>query len=386
MTRVFLFAILATLAFAVLTTLAGIAHGQPSQSDPAPAGDPVPSAEIDADWILPADENSPSRWGIRDGIVFSLWPTRVGSELEGNTGGPRGLIRIGYNFKDATYLINYIAVEPIVDGDIEFSEISPSRVDEKVGKLMWAGETEDSGRYAPRAITKGSITRPDPERPEIQQLSLYVFMEKFLSGAHPYLRITLRNDRREEIGLEVFHREGSTPMERCTLTATMGNYSRVRHLYLKDRVVDSRDLYSGYDDVHFVEEEGYPVDELLRDENGDVIAIVEPSESFQELASWPQEAKYYDKRWWRYRPFFKVSQYWRKEGDDFDPSLHVRVNGRAYYYSGSAIDRSEYVDIPGGLSFENFEMREDYYPGQKFYFGVTRQEPHEMNVELEGGE
>lgn len=362
----------------VMMIVVGSAHGQ------SETGPPVASAEIDPDWILPADETSPARWGIRDGLVFSLWPTRVGSDLEGTTGGPRGLIRIGYNFKDATYLINFIAVEPIVDGDIEFSEISPSRVDEKVGKLMWAGDDdEEPGRYSPTAITRGTITHPDPEDPEVQELSLYVFMEKFLSGAHPYLRITLRNDRREEIGLQVFHQDGSVAMERCTLTATMGNYSRVRLLYLKDRVVDARELYEGYEDVHFVEKEGYPADELLRDSNGDIIAMVEPSESFSELASWPQESKYYDKRWWRYRPFFKVTQYWRKEGERYDPSLQVRVNGRGKYYSGSAIDPAAYVDIPGGLSFENFEMREAYYPGQKFYFGMTRQEPGEMDVYLD---
>lgn len=362
--------------------LIGTAHGQEGPDVNGENGVPVVQSNIDPDWILPADETSPARWGIRDGIVFSLWPTRVGSNLEGTTGGPRGLIRVGYNFKDATYLINYIAVEPIVDGDIEFSEISPSRVDGKVGKLMWADDDEEPGRYSPMAITRGNITHPDPKNPEVQELSLYVFMEKFLSGAHPYLRITLRNDRREEIGLQVFHQDGSVSMERCTLTATMGNYSRVRLLHLKDRVVDSRELYRGYDDVHFVEKEGYPADQLLTDGNGDLIAIVEPSESFSKLASWPQESKYYDKRWWRYRPFFKVAQYWRKEADDYDPSLQVRVNGRDKYYSGSAIDPSDYVDIPGGLSFENFEMREKYYPGQKFYFGITRQAPAEMDVDL----
>lgn len=366
----------------IVMALAGNVHGQDNQGEARTIADAVVASEIDPDWILPADGTSPALWGIRDGIIFSLWPTAVGSNLEGTTGGPRGLIRVGYNFKDASYLINFIAVEPIVDGDIEFSEISPSLVDEKLGKVMWAGDSDEPGRYYPSAITRGTITRPDPERPDVQELSLYIFMEKFLSGAHPYLRITLRNDRREEIGLEVFHQDGSVSMERCTLTATMGNYSRVRYLYLRDRVVDARELYRGYDDVHFVEKESYPVEELLRDGNGDIIAIVEPSESFSELASWPQETKYYDKRWWRYRPFFKVTQYWRKEAESYDPSLRVRVNGRGKYYSGSAIDPEAYVDIPGGLSFENFEMREDYYPGQKFYFGITRQKPSEMNVDL----
>lgn len=330
------------------------------------------------EWILPADEESPAVWGIENGIVFSLWPAQV----EPNSGGPRGLLRIGHNFDGATHLINFIAIEPVVDGEMEFSEISPSRVDDEVGKLLWAGDSEKQSRYRPQANTQGNITHPDPDRPEVEQLSLYIFMEKFNNGAHPYLKITMRNDRPEEMGLQVFHQEGSAEMERCALTATMGNYSRVRLLYLKDEVVNSRELYEGYDDIHFVEKDGYPAEELLKDENGDFIAIAETNESFEELSSWPQHSKYYGKYWWRYRPFYKVTQYWRKPADDYDSSLHVRVNGRAKYFSGSQIDPEEYVDIPGGVSFENFEMREDYYHGQKFYFGITRKAPEEMNIEL----
>ena len=337
----------------------------------------------DGRWILPENERtSPALWGIRDGIVFSLWPTPVGI-LQTGSGGPRGLIRVGYNFKDTSYLINFIAIEPVVNGEMEFSEISPSRVDGKVGKLMWASENEDPGRFSPYARTRGTITRPEPENPEVEELAVYVFMEKFINGAHPYLRITLRSDRPEEIGLQIFHHDGSAPMERCALTATMGNYGRVRLLYLKDRVVDSRELYEEFDGMHFIEKEPYPADDLLRDGNGDLIAIVEPNESFSELASWPQEPRWYDKKWWRYRPFFKVTQYWRKDGRQFDSSLHVRVNGRAKYYSGASTDPSDYYDIPGGVAFENFEMRESYYPGQQFFFGITRKAARDMNVDLD---
>src|SRR5699024_5591264 len=173
-------------------------------------------------------------------------------------------------------------------------------------------------------------------------------------------------------------------MQRCALTATMGNYSRVRLLYLKDRVVDSRELYQGYNDIHFVEEEGYPADQLLRNEHGDFIAMAASDESFSELSSWPQNPRYYDKQWWRYRPFYKVTQYWRKKSTEHDSSLHVRVNGRAKYYGGGSDDKTNYVDIPGGVSFENFEMREPYYPGQQFYFGITRKSPQEIMSDLLG--
>src|SRR3546814_319475 len=197
-------------------------------------------------------------------------------------------------------------------------------------------------------------------------------MEQFLNGAHPYLRISIRSDRPEELGLEIFHHEDSAPMERCALTATMGNYGRLRLLYLKDRVIDARQLYEDYNDIHFVEKEGYPVEEFLKDENGDFIVIAAGNESFAELSAWPQEPAYQARWTWRYRPFFKVTQYWRKESSRFDPSLHVRVNGRAKYWSGGSGDKSKYIDIPGGPAFENFELREKYHPGQKFFFGITR--------------
>lgn len=335
------------------------------------------ASSVDSDWILPGDESDSAVWGIRGGIVFALWP----SEVEPKAGGPRGLLRIGHNFKGRTYLINFIAVEPVVEGKMEFSEISPSRVDKKVGKFMWAGDSkEEPGRFKPAAITKGNITHPEPDNPEVEQLSLYIFMEKFLNGAHPYLKVTIRNDRPEEIGLQIFHREDSAQMDRCALTATMGNYSRARLLYLKDGVVDSRNLYKGYDDIHFVEKEEYAAGELLKNEDGDFITMVTSNESFSKLSSWPQDSTYYENQWWRYRPFYKVTQYWRKESTEYDSSLRLRVNGRVKYWSGASEDESDYIDIPGGVSFENFEMREKYHPGQTFYFGITRKSPRDMDV------
>lgn len=275
-------------------------------------------------------------------------------------------------------MFNFIAVEPVVDGEIELSEISPSRVDGKWGKLMWAANSEEPSAYRPSAITRGVITHPDPSNPEVEELSIYLFMEQYLNGAHPYFRLSVRSDRPEELALEIFHREDSTPMERCVLTATMGNYARLRHLYLKDRVIDSRQLYEGYDEIHFIEKDPYPIAEFPKDENGDFMVIAAPNESFAELSAWPQDAAYLRRWTWRYRPYFKVTQYWRKEGDRFDPSLRVRVNGRARYWTGGSDNKELYVKIPGGPAFENFELREKYYPGQKFIFGITRKEPAEL--------
>ncbi len=44
-------------------------------------------------------------------------------------------------------------------------------------------------------------------------------------------------------------------------------------------------------------------------------------------------------------------------------TLHVRVNGRAKYWASKS-------PIPGGVSFENFEMVDEFKSGQEFWFGV----------------
>jgi hypothetical protein len=329
-------------------------------------------------WIRPDNARDPAVWGIRNGIVVGIWPAQIEKGRPGPDGGPRGLLRIGYEYMGAVYHINYIAVEPVVDGDMEFSEVSPSQVDGKWGKFFWASDTSLTDGFLPSASTRGRITHPDPQHPEIEELSLYIFMEKFLNGAHPYLRLSIRSDSPGELGLEIFNEQNSAVMQRCALTATMGNYSRLRLLYLKDQVVDSRKLFSGYDDIEFAEKESYPSSRMLHNKRGDFMVVAEPSETFSELASWPQEPAYLSSWAWRYRPFYKMTQYWRKELKGSDSSLLVRVNGRAKYWSGGSGDKSRYIDIPGGPAFENFELRENYHAGQKFYFGLTRKTAKEL--------
>jgi hypothetical protein len=329
-------------------------------------------------WIRPDNIRSSPVWGIHNGIVVSLWPASVEKYGPCEEGGPRGLLRVGYESMGKVYLVNYIAVEPVVNGDMEFSEVSPSQVDGKWGKFFWAADSVNTGSFTSYAGTRGIITHPDKLHPETEQLILYVFMEKFLDGAHPYLKLTIRSDKPGELGIQVFNQDKSAVMERCALTATMGNYSRLRLLYLKDKVIDSRKLYEGYDDVEFMEKEPYPNSQMLRTKNGDPIVVAESNESFNELATWPQEPAYMAKWGWRYRPFYKLTQYWRVDSANYDPSLQVRVNGRAKYWGAESPDKKKYVNVPGGPAFENFELRENYHSGQQFYFGLTQKTAKEL--------
>jgi hypothetical protein len=328
-------------------------------------------------WIRPETGSSNKTWGIHNGIVFSLWPNAVETGNKG-TGGPRGLIQVGYEYQGTVYLINYIAIEPVVDGKIEFSEISPSAIDGKWGKLFWPGNSETDNAYNPINQSRGVVSHPDPNQPETEQLTLYIFTEQFLDKANPYLRISIRSDRREEIGIELFNKPNSAKMDRCALTATMGNYSRLRLLHLNNEVIDSRKLYSGYNGIDFIEKEEYPVSKFLKLKDGSPIAIATSSETLSELSSWPTDSAYNAKKGWRYRPNFKLTQYWRKDAAGYDPSLEVRVNGRVKYWAVASKDPKQYVNLPGGPAFENFELREKYYPGQKFYYGLTRKTMEEL--------
>jgi hypothetical protein len=331
-------------------------------------------------WIRPDNEKSSPIWGIHNGIVVSLWPASIEKGGPGYEGGPRGLLRIGYEYGSMVYLINYIAVEPVVNGDMEFSEVSPSQADGQWGKLFWAADSINNESFSPYASTRGIITHPDAKHPETEELSLYVFMEKFIDGAHPYIKLSIRSDNPGELCLQIFNHAGSAKMERCALTATMGNYSRLRLLYLKDKVIDSRKLFAGYNDIEFDEKDPYPAKEMIRNSKGDYLVYAESNETFNELASWPQQPAYLAGWGWRYRPFYKLTQYWRVDSAGYDPSLQVRVNGRAKYWGGDSPDKSKYMDVPGGPAFENFELRENYHTGQKFYFGLSMKPAKDLIV------
>src|ERR1700761_4431741 len=116
-------------------------------------------------WIRPDNEHSAPVWGIHNGIVIALWPASIEKNGQNDEGGPRGLLRIGYEYMGAVYLINFIAVEPLVNNDMEFSEVSPSQVDGKWGKLFWASDSVSNSAFKPFAGTRGVITHPDKLHP-----------------------------------------------------------------------------------------------------------------------------------------------------------------------------------------------------------------------------
>ncbi len=287
-----------------------------------------------AEWIRPTTQKSPLMWGHKDGLRLGIAPLP----------GPRGLLRIyaPYLGNGDDHVINFIAVEPVVAGETRrgLSELEQSKLDGVAGKRFWCDNA------AGRTLTIDGV----------EMFHVTIEVEPFDNGAHVYVRLGFRADRPHEIALATFAHEDSKPLSSCVLTATMGNYARLRKLQLADRVVTSHELWPDYTADSFAPPVTFPLAKLKRNEHGAAIASASPDEIR------PQEAEYapLTRKHWRYTG--KVAtQYWRCESPD--PALKVAVNGRYMYW------RSK-TPIPNGIAFENFEMIAPFKQGGEFIFGV----------------
>jgi hypothetical protein len=306
-------------------------------------------------WVRPHKTGDPLIWGRRDGILFGL-PSEDGLP------GPRGLIRVGVISPETgrPQLLNFVAIEPVVAGPgrrfdrMAFSELEASKLDEgSAGKRL---------RVSPAEDFHGALATVTESPRHIERLSVRIDVEKFTAnGAHVYLVASIDSDRPSELNLAVFQGSDSATIEELTLTATMGNFERLRWLFLKNRIVDSRALYNAEGGEAFFEHENYPLEEMLRTPDGDAIALCSTNEAT------PSSETDTPSSFWHY-PLPRITQYWKVPARYIEPDLRVRVNGRrAYWRSHKA--------VPNGVAFENFEVRERYQPGQVFVFGVTRTEP-----------
>jgi hypothetical protein len=313
-------------------------------------------------WIRPTKPGDPLLWGLKDGIVFGL-------PSEGGLPGPRGLIRVGVISAktEAPELLNFIAIEPVVVGRgrradrMAFSELEPSEMDpDSIGKRLWVGSDD---------LSLSSSAGSDVARP-IETLTVRIEVERFkANGAHVFLVASINSDDREEVHMAVYRYEDSPPIEELTLSATMGNYERLRWLWLNNRVVDSRELYHSYHGEDFAERGTYSLRRMLRATNGDAIVFCTSNEAYPEA-----NADFTASEHWRYR-LGRITQYWRVPLANIEPNLRVRVNGRRVYWNSHA-------PIGGGIAFENFEVRQTYKPGQVFVFGAVPKEPWQIQPSI----
>jgi hypothetical protein len=143
----------------------------------------------------------------------------------------------------------------------------------------------------------------------------------------------------------------------------MGNLERLRRLHLADRIVTSQELYGEYAGEDFTSHSVFPLPELSRTPDGGAIVAATTDEA-DPSATRPDPQR----PWFWHYPGQKVTQYWRKYPGTFDDSLVASVNARRVYWASKH-------PIPGGVSFENFELRERFVQGQTVSFGLSRRSP-----------
>jgi hypothetical protein len=339
---------------------------------------PAPNANTAASpssslWMQPAAPGDPLIWGRKDGVVFGL-------PSSGGMRGPRGLIRVGVISPTTgkPELLNYIAVEPVVLGPgsrssrMAYSELEPSRLDpDQNGKRLWV----DLSSYDKANLPTGTLERFPGERnrPAIERLSVQIDVERFsANNAHVHLIASIDSDHPDELRLSVYQDNDSPAIEEFALTATMGNYERLRRLWLHRCVVDSRELMGSYTGDAFTDPPDYPLNDMLRTGDGDAIVFATTNE--EKPSSFPGTPSGH----WHY-PLPKLTQYWRVPAHDIQPDLRVRINGRRVYWASHDV-------VPGGIAYENFDVRQRYVPGQSFLFGVTAKNPWQFEPAVPGVE
>jgi len=308
-------------------------------------------------WIQPA-QGKPAVpiWGHANGITVGLAPLP----------GPRGLIRIytPYLGLETGDVMNFIALEPIPKGSEHrgFSELEMSTLDEgRRGKRFWS--SNDNSATSPLSEeypARGVVENIGGE----ETLTLYVFSEPFDNGAKVHVRLRFYESRPYEFEISTYTYDDSVDLDYFITTATMGNKARLRTLHLKDGKKSSLEIWSDYNDIHFTPHAVFSVNDMIRDETGKAYFIAIPNErDYTGTVYAPETANN-----WRFKGIF-ATQYWIKEQPTDD--LQGLVNGRFVYWAGRA-------PIPGGVSYENFELKEPFKNGSSFIFGITPEEPEQL--------
>jgi hypothetical protein len=346
----------AGIALLLLSLGSGLGVGFCAAEQPEPGG---PRPVRTEKWVQGEFDGMRPCWGIAKGLLFGIH-----SGVGKGDGEPRGLIRI-YSpvLPGGKYdLINFIAIEPIVEGRRGFSEMERSRLDRAQGKRIWtAASTKVPGDLA--RMEPGKIARLATG---VEQLELTLRVEKFDSGAHVYLVVTQRSDAPDEIVLTIHRESDSKTPQYVMLSATMGNKARTRLLWLADGPRSTQQLYPDFSGDGFASTTVFGLRQIHRMADGDALVAISNDEAN------PAKAKLPDMDGWYYGGR-NVTQYWRKSKGTYGSDLQAAVNARCVYWGLP-------LPIPGGAAFENFEMRERFHDGQRMRFGVTRKTPAELGL------
>jgi hypothetical protein len=295
-----------------------------------------------ADWSLSKTGTNDLVWGAKGGLQFAIAPSGFRAPE------PRGLIRLGYPvLTNGGYdLVNFIAVEPVVKSRKGYSELEFSKLDRIQGKRIWL-----------LSQTAGA-----------DKLNVRLGVERFENGAEVELEIQQRADAPNEIAITTHGTPNGAEMEFCILTATMGNMTRSRELWLRNRVARAKELYPDYQEDGFAPHTSFAADQLLSLNDGSLLAAIATDE--KDPASTIPFPK---SNFWHYRGC-PVTQYWKSPASEDHNNLTVVVNARHTYYGSKR-------EIPHGNAYENFEMRQPFKDGQQLVFGITRATPQELGFQ-----
>ena len=306
-------------------------------------------------WLCPAQGDNPMPyWGHKDGIGVTVPACR----------GPRGLmgIQTPYLGQKGYQALNFIAIEPVVEGRRGFSEMEQSSLDGVQGLRLWTTDNLDLDAIPNKEArpAQGRIETVDG----VETLSFYVHIERMRNGAQPIIEVTFRADKPHEVEFVVHAADHSATMDSCILSATMGNYARLRLLRLKSGHADATTLWKGdpVPDNGFFPHRSWHLADLIR-EGEDAVVFAQPSESDPTAAEYHPNVPSH----WKYQGVM-ATQYWRMHHPS--PRLICRVNARESYYGTSG------AALPGGPALENFELEEPFLEGQQFQFGAIPVDPH----------
>ena len=305
-------------------------------------------------WVQPSGKGGKAMWGFEKGIRLSLDPESI-----------RGLILVHtpYLEHEEKDIINFFAIEPIAKGEFHrgFSELEDSSLDGVQGKRIWSSDTDSDCTIKDASeIAEGIVAKENG----VETLTVYFFVEPFNNGAKVYVRARFYEDNPYEVEISTYKCPGSKDLDNCIVTATMGNYSRLRNLYLKDEVVSSLDLWPDFSADDFAPHEYIKAERMIYAKNGYPYFIAATNEENPEIATYAENTPV----WWRYYGQ-KGTQYWYSKEPEED--LNGIVNGRVVYWG-------DLLPIPGGISYENFELKQGFSQGDSFVFGVSPLSPEKF--------
>lgn len=309
-------------------------------------------------WIYPDGvKNKDPYWGIKGGIAVSYAPHK---------GVVRGLIGIHtpYLGHNSERVLNFIAIEPVVENSRGYSEMETSKIDNKQG-LKIRSSNQFIPDYSIDKLSDIPATGVISDKDASQTLSFYLYIETFANGSKPIIQIILSEASPYEFGMRVYAAKDSKFFRTCILTATMGNYAQLRHLWLKGEVVEAKDLWKDFNvsDPGFAPHHNWGADKILTLDNGQAIVACTTDMISSDKVKYDSNVPF----WWKYEGNI-ATQYWRVPKPT--KYLIVRVNGRTNYYG------ADNWRIPGGIAFENFEVEEPFVAGQEFVFGATTAKPN----------